>query len=405
MKVEHLLCVNGHNERIWCIAWSPTENIFATCSADRKVKIWRFIKEDSVGVSHFCPLDPQNCGKEYKVELEFSIDNAFKKTVRSVKFSNDGKFLICASFDGTTSIWTRTYIRDSTGESTQNPTSHTGCKLVWKYVSILQGHENEVKCAAFDPSGVYIATCGRDKTIWIYEKSRENVYGRGDLNTIEGSDSHMEYFCSAILSGHRHDVKYVCWNPSALLLASASYDNAVKLWTIKDNDWRCIQTLNLHSNTVWSLSFNFDGSLLASCSADKNLFIYESKVMKNFLDSNKIAKPQSLLWTVGPFSDPLTYKRSEASTYAPILADDWEIKRSYNELHSRPIYTLDFGDSILTGGGDNAIKIVKPDGKSEMLEINGHTSDVNSVAWKPFDDREIFASVGDDDCIRFWRLS
>jgi WD40 repeat protein len=51
-------------------------------------------------------------------------------------------------------------------------------------------------------------------------------------------------------SAHHHarpgalqDVKMVAWHPSGLVLASASYDNTIKLWVNDGDEWSCSQTL------------------------------------------------------------------------------------------------------------------------------------------------------------------
>eukprot|EP00414_Alexandrium_minutum_P005500 CAMPEP_0113829264 /NCGR_PEP_ID=MMETSP0328-20130328/5708_1 /TAXON_ID=39455 /ORGANISM="Alexandrium minutum" /LENGTH=122 /DNA_ID=CAMNT_0000797309 /DNA_START=42 /DNA_END=407 /DNA_ORIENTATION=+ /assembly_acc=CAM_ASM_000350 len=122
---------------------------------------------------------------------------------------------------------------------------------------MLTGHENEVKAAAFSPSGDFLASCSRDKSVWIYE-----------------TDKNFEYECLAVCQSHSQDVKMVRWHPGQDVLFSCSYDDTIKVWGPDGDDWACKHTLSGHDSTVWSLAFDAEGSRFVSCSDDRSLRIW-----------------------------------------------------------------------------------------------------------------------------------
>jgi WD40 repeat protein len=67
----------------------------------------------------------------------------------------------------------------------------------------------------------------------------------------------------------------ICELKNSQLLASASYDDTIKLY-IEDpsDDWFCFATLSGHTSTVWSLAWSPVGSYLASSSDDKTVRVW-----------------------------------------------------------------------------------------------------------------------------------
>ncbi|CAK0792916.1 unnamed protein product, partial [Prorocentrum cordatum] len=120
------------------------------------------------------------------------------RTLRSLAWGHRGEVLAVTSFDSTCSLWKAT----GGGSSTS-----------FEFAGRVEGHENEVKCAAFSASGEYFATCSRDKSVFIYEVSKD-----------------FEYDCVALLQSHTQDVKMVRWHPEQDVLFTCSYDDTVKIW-------------------------------------------------------------------------------------------------------------------------------------------------------------------------------
>ena len=73
-------------------------------------------------------------------------------------------------------------------------------------------------------------------------------------------------------------------NPDAqLILATASFDSNIKLWSAKDG--KCLHTLSKHKSPVYSVAFSPDGKYLASGSTDKCALVWEvetGRLVKSF---------------------------------------------------------------------------------------------------------------------------
>ena len=77
--------------------------------------------------------------------------------------------------------------------------------------------------------------------------------------------------CAAVLQAHTADVKRIVWHPELDILASASYDNKIKMFKEDEDDWVCCGSLSSHDNTVWALAFNSKGKK-TSCWLEHTVF-------------------------------------------------------------------------------------------------------------------------------------
>eukprot|EP00736_Rhodelphis_marinus_P003328 Rmarinus@m.14074 len=345
VEMREVACLTGHSAVVWHCAWSPNGQYLATCGADRSVRIWG--KE---GQNWVC---------------KSTIDSAHQRTVRETCWSPDGRRIATASFDATTSVW------DISDRGDVEP------------IATLEGHENEVKGVSWSRSG-YIATCSRDKSVWIWEESEELMRGK--------AGGELDFDCLAVLTNHTQDVKMVQWHPQENILASCSYDDTIRLWEEDEDEWVCTHTLKSHTSTVWSVTWSPNGSLIASAGDDLSV----------------------KLWA------PVAQGKVNPRTGKP--AARWTNVCTNTGTHERTIYSIDWSGVngyIATGAGDDAIRIFRAtaadrsvtggDGSEMSLECvhkheHAHASDVNCVAWNP-KHGNILASAGDDDVVRIWELS
>ncbi|SCZ89555.1 BZ3500_MvSof-1268-A1-R1_Chr9g10452 [Microbotryum saponariae] len=369
MSIQPIATLPGHTDRAWQVAWSPSTPLLASCSSDKSIRFYTYTPPPPSTAS-----SSSSSTSFPRFTFSSSIPSAHPRTIRSVSFSPTGQTLTTASFDSTVGVWSPSTDRDDNEQASTE----------WETAGdSLEGHESECKSAQWSSDGRLLASCSRDKSVWVWE-----------------AVSPTEFECLAVLMEHEQDVKSLAWHPQDELLASASYDDTIKLYAADpyDDEWSCVYTLVGHTSTVWAITFSPCGTYLASAGDDRTLKIWQRT-------------PKASAVEVGQLGEA---KREEGGRMGPWSAGgvrigikerwEWKLVASWDDgLHSRTIYSLDWNRSgveetqgglgrIVTGGGDGVINVLQmmkpstPEGAPSYklissVESSHGVSDVNHVAW------------------------
>jgi cytosolic iron-sulfur protein assembly protein CIAO1 len=365
----------------WQCAFSPDGVYLAACygSPDPCIRLWR---QESGGGNKGVHLSDDDT----PIWILESTLRSQERTIRSVAFApvHSPRILAAASFDGSVVIWEQqTTMKD------------------WDCTAQLEGHDNEVKCVTWNSTGSLLATCGRDKTVWVWECFLPGTVGGPSPSGVGGGGGDFE--CLAVLNGHEGDVKCVRFAPSHgqwgdgdEILFSSSYDDSIKLWAEDAGDWYCAASISgVHSGTIWSLAVAPSGVRLVSGSEDGNLAIYKCYTAlekKEYFPSeeNGAAIGSGLCKCVGVLS----------------------------KAHTATVYCVDYAPAksghcrIASGGADNYIRIYREARGSVShqpqflldAEVQALHGDVNCVCWHPWDG-SVLVSAGDDGVVRVWSFT
>ena len=205
-----------------------------------------------------------------------------------------------------------------------------------QFKATFEGHTDIVSNVAFRPNGVMLASASWDQTVRLW-----NVNTGRHLRT---------------LTGHTSDVMSVVFSPDGQTLASASWDGTIRLWN--PNNGQLKRTLTGHAGGVASVAFSPDSQTLASGSADSTIRLWNAKT--------------------------------------------WQLKSTLTG-HTHVVDIIAFsrdGDMLASGSRDTTIRLWNPNNGKQIKTLVGHTSDVLRMIFSP--NGQTLVSGSQDETVRLW---
>jgi serine/threonine protein kinase len=189
--------LDGPTAPLFCIAFSHDESLVAAGGGDRKMRIW------DVGT------------EELRAELTQN------DVITTASFSPDGRTLATGGDDNRVWLW------DLESRSVRRN---------------LIGHTEHVHSVAFSPDGKWLASGSGDGTVRLWDP-------------IEGTLVHE-------LNGMVPDIFPVAFSPDGQWLAAGTTDKSVLLWQLPET--KRVATMGGHLDRVETVAFSPDGKILAS---------------------------------------------------------------------------------------------------------------------------------------------
>ncbi|XP_012687212.1 coronin-2A [Clupea harengus] len=156
------------------------------------------------------------------------------------------------------------------------PIHHTG--KVDPHHPRVSGHRGNVLDIKWNPFNDFcIASCSEDATVKIWDIPKHGILKNVTVPTKE-------------LQGHSRRVGLIEWHPTASnILFSTGYDYQVMIWNLDSQEQvmkNPVRTISVHQDVVLSMSFNMDGSRLATSCKDKKIRIIDPRTGALLQESN-----------------------------------------------------------------------------------------------------------------------
>lgn len=263
-------------------------------------------------------------------------------TVRSLAFSPDGKFLLAGGYYEIL-IW-----EASTG----------------KLVARLRTRAERANAMHFVDAQTLAVAGGRpgqEGDVRLYRLELAELVKSWEVVTLDGTAANSPHLLKELIQTE-DEILTLAFNPEGQRLAAAGCDRTIRVWDLKQ-DYKLIQTIEIHADWVVKLAFTPDGQRLFTASRDKTAKVWDFSTKA----------------TIATFAGHQT-------TVNDLLPEQG-------------------GRQGISVGDDGQVRFWRLEGNQQQMQVRalpGHTKGVYQLAKHPTQPR--IATAGADGMIRLWTL-
>ncbi|KAM0749156.1 WD40 repeat-like protein [Meredithblackwellia eburnea MCA 4105] len=316
--------LKGHDDVVLCLATSPSRTVLVSGSKDKTARVWLPTTSSSDGPTSW---------------KHAATAQGHMESVGAVIVSKrDTSFLVTASQDRTAKIWDLSSLPSiSSNEAAIQLRSLATHKL----------HDKDINSLDLSPNDKLLISGSQDRTakLWSIAYNRGTTASKNKPPTATINPL-------GTLKGHKRGVWSVRFSTNDQVVATASGDRTIKLWSLAD--LTCLKTFEGHSNSVLRVDFLTRGTQLASCASDGLVKVWNvrDEQVATTLDNH-----EEKIWALAVRSDEKEIVSGGADAVISIWEDvtEQEELEKMVELEDRVSKEQDFENYVAIKDFSNAI--------------------------------------------------
>ncbi len=201
-----------------------------------------------------------------------------------------------------------------------------------------------------------------------------------------------------LLEGHTDQVTAVAWSPDGSQVASASWDNTIRVWDLAAGEQvRMIQS----DDQFIALDWSPDGNLLAAATWGSPILLYDpvstqkmSELGGNEGSITRLAwSPDGVLLAAAEDNDPTTIHLWDVAAQT-----ETAVLNGHTDAITNITWSGD-GSRLISSSFDSTARVWGADG-TEQFVLSGHEYGAYDAAWSP--DESQILTTGGDNTLRLW---